>query len=282
LSQQVSSEGYHISYRPESHVFILRDLIDIRAALHHAQLPLPKHVQDTIEKVASVIRRLTHGFLTRFLSHNEQPKSLIRTILSHANISKRRKEPYSDVGFEQFNSGKSLVLINVHDIGMPFDLSVGNERLILGGHVQYSQKFLKMIQRKFKPFSEFLSEHSDGGTWWNIKQSFNSNRGALDHYRQMYITKEGEDISGADNLMVTSAGMAEKLYFPLHPTVRKIAYSQDHTSVFFPHQKGMFGDCKPQDQLIFSSKVILILMRCITVFCEKNCIDVSHWRSVIL
>jgi hypothetical protein len=61
LRRQIQPDGGHVERSPASHLQVLRDLIDIRAALIAAERDVPSDLQIAIDGMAPVLRLYQHG-----------------------------------------------------------------------------------------------------------------------------------------------------------------------------------------------------------------------------
>lgn len=149
IHTQILSDGGHVSRCPQTHLIVLRDLIDIRAMLRLIHQEAPSFLQITINQMAPIVRLFRHGDggLATFGSVTQVPPLVIDMVLSLADVRGRPPERASHLGFERCVNKSSLILLNVgtkvagarsvtgeEGTGtLNFEWSIGRDRLILQG-----------------------------------------------------------------------------------------------------------------------------------------------------
>jgi len=149
LKLQIVSDGGHQSRCPQTHLIVLRDLIDIRAMLRLIHHEIPPFLQEHISKMAPIVRLFRHGDgeLATFGRGPHIPSPVIDMVLSLADVRGRPPERASTLGFERCVNKSSLILLNVgagveSDRSMDlekgtgslnFEWSIGRDRLVIQG-----------------------------------------------------------------------------------------------------------------------------------------------------
>ncbi len=150
LPRQILPDGGHVSRNPSAHLMVLRDLIDIRAALRAAKVELPTALTQAIDRMAPVLRFLRHGDggLALFNGGREEEAPLIDTVLTQADSRARPVRVLPETRFERLHGGRALVIFDAgappptgadrraHAGTLSFEFSIGKERLVVncGAH----------------------------------------------------------------------------------------------------------------------------------------------------
>ena len=97
---------------------VLRDLIDIRAALRAGQIEVPPPLQDAIDRMAPMLRFFRHGDRRLALFNNsiEEDGVLVDLVLTARRPRVGRRRRRRSPGFSGCRAGQSLVLV---DTGKP-------------------------------------------------------------------------------------------------------------------------------------------------------------------
>ena len=131
--------------RPLTQLTVLRDLIDIRAALHAGGVETPVDLQTTIEQMAPMLRMFRHGDggLALFNGAQEGEGWQVETVLQRAGGRPRALSLAPQSGFQRLQAGRTVVLIDAgrpppptlareaHAGTLSFELSIGRQRLIV-------------------------------------------------------------------------------------------------------------------------------------------------------
>ena len=165
LPRQILADGGHAERSPARHLAVLRDLIDLRAALHKAeahtggapaetrggqthagQAGAPAALQDAIERMAPALSMFRHGDggLALFNGSDEDESWRVDMVLQRAGGRRRPPAEAPESGFQRLRAGRAVVLV---DAGAPpppgldarahagtsaIEVSIGRERLIVG------------------------------------------------------------------------------------------------------------------------------------------------------
>ncbi len=151
LPRQVLPDGGHVQRNPAVHLAVLRDLIDMRAALRAARLSVPESLQMALDRMAPALRYFMHGDgrLALFNGGHEASGEDIALALQAADVRGRPVRSAVHSGFQRVLAGRTVVIMDVggppagpqgHDAHagpFAFEMSVGRHRLIVncGAHV---------------------------------------------------------------------------------------------------------------------------------------------------
>jgi uncharacterized heparinase superfamily protein len=145
LDAQILADGGQRERCPAQLLAVLRDCIDLRAALLAAGREVPGGLGFRIESMAAMLRLLRHGDdgLALFNGSDEGDTLLIGLVLQRAASGKGPLQSAPDTGFQRLQAGRSLVLLDsgrpprpgydrqTHAGTLSFEMSVGRERLIV-------------------------------------------------------------------------------------------------------------------------------------------------------
>jgi uncharacterized heparinase superfamily protein len=259
IARQVLGDGGHVERSPAVQLSVLRDLVDIRAALRDAGTEVPQALQNAIDRMAPMARFFRHGDggLALFNDSNESEGWLIDVTLTRAEARGKPLESAPHAGFERLTANRTLIVMDTgappppgldthaHAGTLSFEMSVGKERLIVncGAHSADSAAW-RAAQRATAAHStatvddvnssELLPagglgsrpEHvtcerreSEGSIW--IEASHDGWRPTLGvmHRRRLYLGASGGDIRGEDT--ITGPGAHKfAVRFHLHPAVK--------------------------------------------------------------
>ncbi len=145
LEAQILSDGGQRERCPALLLSVLRDCIDLRAALLAAGREVPADLGLRIEGMAAMLRLLQHGDggLALFNGANEGEDLQIGLVLQRAASGKGPLQSAPASGFQRLQAGRSLVLLDsgrppppgydaqAHAGTLSLEMSVGRERLIV-------------------------------------------------------------------------------------------------------------------------------------------------------
>jgi uncharacterized heparinase superfamily protein len=259
ISHDILSDGCHLSRSPTVQLAVLRDLIDIRAALRDAQQEVPESVQTMIDRMAPMLRFFRHGDggLALFNGADEDEGWLIDVTLTRSEARGKPLESAPHAGFERLTANRTLVLIDVgapppsgydseaHAGPLSFEMSTGKERIVVncGAHRGDSADW-QMAQRTTAAHSTITIEdqnaaeifpgggigeqiqtvlverrEADGSVWIDSSHDGYSRPFGITHQRRLYLSANGGDLRGEDSL--TGDGSQKFVArFHLHPAVR--------------------------------------------------------------
>ncbi len=259
LETQVLADGGHIERCPQTQATVLRDLVDIRAALGAGQQEIPESLQNAIDRMAPMLRylRLGDGGLARFNGGGAGEAAMIDAVLAQAAPRGKAAARAPHSGFERLSSGKMLVLADAgapppppfdtraHAGALGLEVSIDAERLIVNcGPAPGGGADWRRAERATAAHSTLVvadrnsSEIGAGGGIGPRRASVTvareSDNGAalvvmshdgyvasdgVVHRRRLYLAQGEEDLRGEDSL-TGPAGIAFALRFHLHPDVR--------------------------------------------------------------
>ncbi len=154
LPRQVLPDGGQVERAPATQLAVLRDLIDLRAALHAAGAAKagepPPALADAIEQMAPALRLLQHGDggLALFNGGDEGDPATVDLVLQRASGRLRPLMSAPQSGFQRLQAGRLVVVVDAgappapgldgaaHAGTLSFEVSVGRERLVVncGAH----------------------------------------------------------------------------------------------------------------------------------------------------
>ena len=259
LEAQVLADGGHIERCPELQASVLRDLVDIRAALGAGQQEIPEPLQNAIDRMAPMLRyfRLGDGGLARFNGGGAGDPATIDAVLARTAPRGKAAARAPHSGFERLSSGKMLVLADTgapppppfdaraHAGSLGLEVSIGAERLIVScgpapggnpdwrraGRATAAHSTVVVANRNSSEIGAgggigprraavTVARESDNGAALVVM----SHDGyvasdAVVHRRRLYLAQGEEDLRGEDSL-TGPAGIAFTVRFHLHPDVR--------------------------------------------------------------
>ena len=276
LMRQILADGGHGERNPTAHLAVLRDLIDIRAALYAGGIKVPADLQTTIEQMAPMLRLFRHGDggLALFNGADEAEGWQVEMALQRAGGRPRSLSLAPQSGFQRLTAGRTLVLVDAgrpppsdhdkkaHAGTLSFEMSVGRERLIVncGAHPaagRWSRAYRATAAHSTLVVGDTNSsrvwadgglgrrpetvtcrrEEGDGSHWLDMSHDGYRPAFGLVHHRRLYLAAGGEDLRGEDRLE-GPAGREFAIHFHLHPEVQAVP-AQDGLSVLLRTQRGL-------------------------------------------
>jgi uncharacterized heparinase superfamily protein len=160
LPHQILADGGHVERSPSLQVTVLRDMIDVRAALVAAQQPVPDAVQIAIDRMAPMLRffRLSDGGLAVFNGGGEEEPWLVDLVLSRAEARGKPLAAAPHSGFQKLSAGRSVLVMDAGAPAKPrcgrgggyagtlsFELGMGKDRVVVncGASVKRSPAWAK-------------------------------------------------------------------------------------------------------------------------------------------
>jgi uncharacterized heparinase superfamily protein len=237
---------------------VLRDLIDIRAALRAARIETPAALQDAIERMAPILRFFRHGDrrLALFNNSSEEDGVLVDLVLTRSEAKGLAPAQAPQSGFQRLHAGQSLVLVDVgkppsrgfdqdaHAGMLSFELSQGRDRIIVNcGGYRGPKPAWRRLARASAAHSvlvvgdtnavEIQADGSlghapetvrcdraeeDGHQWVAATHDGYQPRFGVTYSRELYLAPDGDDLRGEDKL-TGRAGTEFAVRFHLHPAV---------------------------------------------------------------
>jgi uncharacterized heparinase superfamily protein len=267
LRQQIHPDGGHVERSPQIQLELLRVLIDTRATLRAAFQPVPDSLQQSIDRMAPIVRFFRHGDggLALFNDTNEGDASAIDAVLAQADAAGKPPRAAPHTGFERLAQKRSLILVDVgspaqidahaHAGTLSFEMSVAKERLIVncGAYVGAGSPW-RRAQRATAAHStatiddinssevlgegrigkrarivELKREDNEHGTWLDMRHDGYAERFRIVHQRRLFLAASGDDLRGEEALIGEGQGRFA-VRFHLHPKVQA-SLAQDNQAV---------------------------------------------------
>jgi uncharacterized heparinase superfamily protein len=259
LPGQILADGGHRSRNPSVQLDVLRDLVDMRAALRGGHIEIPGALQEAIDRTAPMLRFFRHGDrkLALFNHSIEEDGILVDLVLTRSETKGRAPAQAPQTGFQRMQGGHSLVLV---DAGRPppagfddhayaglmsFEMSHGRERIIVNcGGYRGTQRAWRQVARASAAHSVLVvadtnaieinddgtlgrapptirceRAEEDGHQWIAVSHDGYRQRFGLNYARELYLSAEGDDLRGEDKLTGRS-GLNFVIRFHLHPSVQ--------------------------------------------------------------
>ena len=268
LRRQILPDGGHAERSPGAQLSVLRDLIDIRAALVAAEREVPSDLQIAIDGMAPVLRLFQHGDggLALFNDTAQEEGWLVDLALTRAGARIKPLNQAPQTGFQRLVAGRTLVLVDAgrpprpgfdahaHAGTLSFEMSVGRERMIVNCGAHPGDAEWRTAQRLTAAHSTLVVEDTnsseimpdgtlghgptvvlcrrqevDGNLWLELSHDGYQQRFGLVHHRRLYLAATGEELRGEDRL-TGGAGRAFAIRFHLHPQVQ-VSIVQSASSV---------------------------------------------------
>jgi hypothetical protein len=239
LSKQILPDGGHISRDPVVHLYVLKDLVDIRSLMRFMHYKEDDFLTECIQKMVPIVRLFRHGdgTLADFTSskmkllpkHARPNQTYIDMVLSIADVKGRPPSKAPDMGFERLNTKSGQLIINTKPqielrerfFGpgtgvLNFEWGLGKNKLIQKGDVVIqtqpnhwvqvsTQKDVPQViklDRQIKEGKIFFE-----GDFESVisprKQSTESSL-VFNHQRQIYLGGEEGDFRGQDRMLIST------------------------------------------------------------------------------
>jgi uncharacterized heparinase superfamily protein len=258
LPEQVLPDGGHCSRDPSLQLDVLRDLIDMRAALRAAHTEIPAPLQGAIDRMAPMLRFFRHGDRKLALFNNsvEEDGILVDLALTRSETKGRAPTHAPDTGFERMQAGHSLVLVDAgkppphgfddhaHAGSLSLEMSHGRERVIVNcGGYRGTQRAWRQVARSSAAHSVLVvgdtnaaeinddgslgrspptvrceRAEEDGHQWIAVSHDGYRQRFGITYVRELYLAADGDDFRGEDKI-TGRAGVNFDVRFHLHPSV---------------------------------------------------------------
>ncbi|MEX1303586.1 MAG: heparinase II/III family protein [Rhodovibrionaceae bacterium] len=241
LPKQILVDGGHVERSPARQLAVLRDLIDLRATLHAAEVEVPTDLSTAIDAMAPTLRLFQHGDggLALFNGSSEEEDLRIDMVLQRADGRGRPRMSAPQSGFQRMQAGRALVIVDsgappppgydrrAHAGTLSFEMSVGRERFIVNCGAEAHHPRINQLLRGtaahstltasdtnssgIAPGGGLLSrpetvrcrrEEGEGNTWLDLSHDgYRPNYGLLYH-RRLFLAANGEDLRGEERLDV--------------------------------------------------------------------------------
>jgi uncharacterized heparinase superfamily protein len=240
IPKQIRKDGSHISGNPENILKATQILLDLRYGLNRASLPVPKVIQDSLERMGTALRFFSYPDhkLALFHGGQEAEPQIIDTALSQIRNTKRPAKDVVIGGFERVMQGRAVLMIDTgmvpdapynrqyHSAPLAFEFAYGRDRIFTncGGHAFNPdwQQGLRhtaahntlCINNKpihdFLPSGEIVKPHGpicsvrrENKEACLIDVSHDAYRPShgIDHKRRFFLSRQGHDLRGEDSLL---------------------------------------------------------------------------------
>ena len=258
LPRQIAADGGHLERSPAVQLRLLRDLVDMRAAMSAGRQDIPDALSQAIERAASLLRVFRHGDggLALFNDSGEGDAAGVDLALSQANVRRRMPSRAPDTGFERLAAGKLLAIVDTgpppptghaHAGTLSLEVDFGKERLIVNcgpaaragpdwrdaarataAHSTLTIEDTNSSDRDGRsPKVHVERQESDRSIWLTASHNGYAAPFGLVHHRRLYMAAKGDELRGEDKLVPTDdarSGAPENRAFAvrlhLHPDVR--------------------------------------------------------------
>lgn len=259
LPRQVRADGGHLERSPASQLAVLRDLLDIRAWLHLAEVQPPPALIDAIQQMGPLLKLLQHpdGGLALFNGATEDEGLMVDLVLQRASGRPRQLLSGPQSGFQRLQAGRLSVLV---DAGRPpepgydefaqagtlsFEATAGRQRMIVNcGAFPGDPQWGPLLRGTAAHSTLTLGEHNssqvvkrgglgrrpqqvlcrreerDGSQYLDMSHDGYQPLFGVEHHRRLVLSEDGEALIGEDRLEGGRAGLRFALRFHLHPSVQ--------------------------------------------------------------
>ena len=276
IEAQILADGGHIERCPSLQVSVLRDLLDLRAALAAGREEIPEPLQKAIDRMGPMLRYLRRGDggLVHFNDSAECDSDLVDAVLTQADPRGKPAARAPHAGFERLTAGKLAVIADAgapppapfdrraHAGTLSIEVEVGAERLIVNcGAAPAGGAEWRRAQRATAAHSTVVvsdrnssrigkdgrigprraavtvtRDTQDGASLVTMEHDGYAESDGVRHQRRLFLSADGEDLRGEDTL-TGPAGAQFALRFHLHPDVRA-SLAQNGRSVLLRLPKG--------------------------------------------
>lgn len=268
LERQMLPDGGHVERSPAALLAALMDLIETRAILGLAHVPVPDGLTAAIDRAVPVLAALRHGdgALALFNGTREGEAALLTLAQTQSQARVRPAARAPDMCFERLAAGRTVLIADAgappprgqdrlaHAGTLAFELSVGRDRLIVNcgaapaaatawrdalrataAHstlviADVNSSELKEGGLGRRPEQVAVQRHEANGAHW-LDMSHDGWKKPFNaiHRRRLYLGDTGEDVRGEDSI---EAPMPQPfaIRFHLHPSV-SVSLQQDGAGV---------------------------------------------------
>ncbi|MEO1193008.1 MAG: heparinase II/III family protein [Pseudomonadota bacterium] len=259
LPRQVQADGGHIERSPALQLRILRDLLDIRAWLHLAEVEPPGALADAIQQMAPLLKLLQQadGGLALFNGAVEEEGLMIDLVLQRASGQQRQLGSAPQSGFQRLRAGRISVLVDAgrppepgldftsHAGTLSMEVTTGRQRLIVNcGAFPGSDTWAPLLRGTAAHSTLCLAERNSsevlpsgglgrrpahvlcrrdergGNQLLEVSHDGYQPLFGAEHHRRLALSEDGDALLGEDRLTGCGAGLPFALRFHLHPSVQ--------------------------------------------------------------
>ncbi|MGA0392565.1 MAG: heparinase II/III family protein [Rhodospirillales bacterium] len=276
IEKQILPDGGHISRNPSLMLQLLRHFIDIRAALINSQTEVPVSLQRAIDRMGPILRCLRHGDggLALFNGGTAETNDEINQTFLQSGTKTKAISNAPHTGYQRLAAKRTVIIVDAgnppappfdrhaHAAPLSFEMSIGKERLIVNcgsftgndpawhnalrataahsgvtindvNAVEISPKG-GLTSKNVKV--EYERQESDGNIWFEASHNGYGPRLKINHKRRLYLSADGNDIRGDDELTGGTVG-SFAIRFHFHPDVRA-SLVQDGSAVLVRLKNG--------------------------------------------
>jgi uncharacterized heparinase superfamily protein len=258
IGRQVLADGGHVQRSPSLHLQVLRDLVDVRAALQSARAGIPPALVGAIERMAPMLRILRHGDggLCLFNGSKEEDRRVVDAVLARAGVKGKAALDASVSGLQRIEAGRTVLVCDAgpppppgadglaHAGTLSLEMSVGRERLVVNcGAYAGDDGSWRQVMRTTDAHSTLIVDaanssllgpsrgrrrtmqvavsrrEADGAVWLDASHDGYRRTCGVVHARRLFVADTGEDVRGEDSLKGPRPAPF-RIRFHLHPGVR--------------------------------------------------------------
>ncbi|ACI50417.1 Heparinase II/III family protein [Gluconacetobacter diazotrophicus PA1 5] len=256
LERQILPDGCHIQRSPEIQFLVLRELAEMHAMLHAAQIAPPMALTLALDRMSPVLRAMRHGDggLALFNGSHTGNVAMIETVLSQATRTRVVATAMPDGGFIRLQVGRSLLLVDAapppppgfdedaHAGTLSFEFSVARRRVIVNCGAGEGPEWRRALRESaahsllvledtsssdFAPQGGILRRPvhvtaeqvaQDGAHWLDLSHDGYHAPFGASWRRRLYLGNGGEDLRG-EEIVEGERQQSFVLRFHLHPSV---------------------------------------------------------------
>jgi uncharacterized heparinase superfamily protein len=238
VKRYVLHDGVIAERAPHLQLAVLRDLLDVRAALASAEKQAPAELIAAIDRMAPMLRFFRHGDggLALFNGAWEGDRSLIDLVLARSGSNQAAPQLALVSGFQRMSAGTSLVIADAgsppgrgmdgsaHAGTLSFEMSAAHERLIVNCGT------FPGAPREWRHFMRYTAAHStavvddtnsteitdhgaleyragnvlidraedQGAQWLDMSHDGYRSLFGIIHRRRLWLSPDGGDLRGED------------------------------------------------------------------------------------
>lgn len=229
LKNEFLEDGGHPSGDPELHLYLLKDLLDLRGTIRQARLPLPDQIGVNIDRLAPVVQffKMGDGNLAAFGEGEGVEGAMLAAVLNPELFPESKIESLPFTGFDRVVSQELIAVIKSKGTAsndlFSVDITHGADRILKGGGAM-------------KKTTSILKGHSEED-WGAMGQSISRDRQVMEgtgtlltlkaqdmedlYTRNLYFSESGLEVKGEEWFQTPYPRRTERLlfYFDLGPFV---------------------------------------------------------------
>jgi uncharacterized heparinase superfamily protein len=260
---QIHADGGYLTRNPVDQFAVLRELSALKKLFLTAGREVPAMLQQAIDRMAPMARALLHGDggLALMNGANEGDPEEWRRILTLSESQGKPIADASHTGYQRAQAGQTLLIIDAgkppsrelqettsHAAPLAFEMSVGDRRIIVNcGHGVEGGEWVRASRNTAAHSTLVLGERNavgilangrlgrrpetvkcerqeaEGQVWLDMRHDGYRKLFAIEHHRRLYLSGEGGDLRGEDELigpgLLRHQGLSYALRFHLHPGI---------------------------------------------------------------